>query len=157
MRPFLFTLICLFTSFGMSQETIHILDVKNEIVLGPYAGNRNLAFGVQSILEEIVQDRDYYLSEDSETTLQVTLLYFDVKKTSIQIAVHGKNIDETQIIARGELFVNGKKKKSTVAKGTSKEISTATLIIDDGGGFSQAGVSTALKKVCDQIIKKLKL
>ena len=52
---------------------------------------------------------------------------------------------------------NGKKKKSVVAKGTAKSISTATLAIDEGGKFSQANVSTAIKKLCEQLVQKLKL
>ena len=52
---------------------------------------------------------------------------------------------------------NGKKKKIVVAKGTAKSISTATLLVDEGGKFSQANVSTAIKKLCEQLIDKLKI
>ena len=51
----------------------------------------------------------------------------------------------------------GKPKKKVTARGTATSVSTATLIIDEGGKFSQADVSTAMKKVCEQLIKKLKL
>ena len=43
---------------GYSQETIHIEKVTNNIVMGPFAGNRDLAFGVKNILEEVIQDKD---------------------------------------------------------------------------------------------------
>lgn len=140
-----------------SQETIHIQKVTNNIVMGPFAGNRDLAFGVQNILEEIIQDKDYYLDDNAPKSIKVELLYFDVKKNSMQLAAYGRKTDITQIIAGARLIVDGKIIDEVVAKGTSKSISTATLIIDDGGKFSQAGVSTALKKVCEQLINKLKL
>jgi uncharacterized lipoprotein YajG len=140
-----------------SQETIKVEKVTNNIVLGPFAGNRDLAFGVQNILEEIIQDKDYYLDDNSTKCIEVELLYFDVKKNSAQFAVYGKQIDITQIIARAKLIVDGEIVKEVVAKGSSKSISTSTLIIDNGGKFSQASASSALKKVCEQLITKLKL
>ena len=142
---------------AISQDTIQIGNVNNKIQLGPFAGSRDLAFGVQSILEEVVQDKGYNLSYNAETQIQVDLLFFDVQKTKVQVAIYSKNTDEYQIIARASLIKNGKKKKQVTAKGTAKEISTATLIIDKGGQFSQTNVSTALKKVCVQLIDKLKL
>ena len=151
---FISLLVCL-TSFA--QEGIKIGEVENQIKLGPFAGNRNLAFGVQNLLEELVQDKGLDLNPNSTTELKVELLYFDVKKTNIQLGVYGKNIDATEIIAKAYLTIKGKKKKAVVAKGTAKSISTATLIIDQGGKFSQSDVSTALKKVCEQLIDKLKL
>ena len=150
-------LLTLLLSFTYGQETIQVGEVNNKIELGPFAGSRDLAFGVQSILEEAIQDKGYNLSYNAETQIQVDLLFFDVQKTNVQIAVYSKNTDEYQIIARAALIVNGKKKKQVIAKGTAKEVSTATLIIDGGGQFSQANVSTALKKVCVQLIDKLKL
>jgi len=150
-------LLMLLSSMAISQDTIQIGDVNNKIQLGPFAGSRDLAFGVQSILEEVIQDKGYNLSYNAETQIQVDLLFFDVQKTKVQIAIYSKNTDEYQIIARASLIKNGKKKKQVTAKGTAKEISTATLIIDKGGQFSQTNVSTALKKVCVQLIDKLKL
>ena len=140
-----------------SQETIKIEEVTNNIVMGPFAGNRNLAFGVKNILEEVIQDRDYYLDENSTKSIKVELLYFDVKKNSMQLVVYGRKVDVTMIAAGARLIVNGKVVKTVTVKESAKSISTSTLIIDDGGKFSQAGVSTALKKVCVQLIKKLKL
>ena len=140
-----------------SQETIKIEKVTNNIVMGPFAGDRNLAFGVKNILEEVIQDRDYYLDDNAPKSIKVELLYFDVKKNSAQFAVYGRQVDITQIVAGARLIVDGSIVKEVTAKGTSKSISTSTLIIDNGGKFSQAGVSSALKKVCEQLIDKLKL
>ena len=141
----------------VGQETIQVGEVNNKIELGPFAGSRDLAFGVQSILEEVLQDKGYNLSYKSDIQVQVDLLFFDIQKTNLQIAIYNKNTDEYLIIARATLIKNGKKKKQVTAKGTAKEVSTATLLIDEGGKFSQANVSTALKKVCIKLIDKLKI
>jgi len=105
----------------------------------------------------LIQDKGFDLGPNSSHQIQVTLYYFDVKKTSMQFAVYNRTEDETEIVAQAQLIVNGKPKKKVTARGTAKSISTATLIIDEGGKFSQTDVSTAMKKVCEQLIKKLKL
>ena len=157
MKLFLYALVALFSFQMYAQDYYSIADVQNNIALGPLAGNRDIAFGVKNILEEVIQDKGFDLGPNSSKQIQVSLLYFDVKKTKMQLAVYGKNTDETEIIAQAELIIDGKSKKRVTAKGTAKSISTATLIIDQGGKFSQANVSTALKKVCDELIDKLKL
>ena len=121
------------------------------------AGNRNLAFGVKNILEEVLQDKDYYLSDDASTKIQIEFLYFDVKKNALQVGVYSKKADITQIVAKATKIKNNKIAKQIIAKGTSKSITTSTLIISNDGKFSQAGVSTAIKKLCADIISKLKL
>ena len=156
MRLLLFLLSFLFGFSCVGQE-IQIVDVKNSIVIGELAGNRDLAFGVKNVLEEVVQDHDYYLNPNSNNILEVELLYFNVQKNNVQLAAFAKNIDVYQIIARGTYTQEGKKKRKAVAKGTAKSVSTATLIIDQGGVFSQANVSTAIKKLCEDLIRKLKL
>ena len=156
MRLLLFLLIFLF-SFCLTAQEIKLGDVQNKIQLGDLVGNRDLAFGVKNVLEEVVQDLGYDLNPNSPIEITVDLLYFDVKKSSMQLAVYNKNIDIYQIIARATLIKNGKKKKQVVAKGTAKSISTATLLIDEGGKFSQTNVSSAIKKLCEQLISKLKL
>lgn len=157
MKLFLCSMFMFVSTIGFSQNLYKIADVKNNIVLGPMAGNRDLSFGVKNLLEEVVQDYGVDLSPDASNEIQVTLLYFDVKKTATQLAVYGKTSDVTEIIAQAEVIVDGKSKKKVTAKGEAKSISTATLIIDKGGKFSQTDVSTALKKVCEQLIEKLKL
>jgi len=139
------------------QETVHIEGVENKILLGPLANNRDLAFGVKNILEETIQDKGFDLDEASSCSIKVEILYFDVLKNNIQLGGFSKNMSITIVIAKAYLIENGKVIKTTEAKGEAKDISTATLIIDQGGKFSQAGVSTALKKVCEQLINKLLL
>ena len=149
--------IVLFSFRGDEEKTIFIRGVENQIVSGDLAGNRNLEFGVISILEEALQDQDYFLDPRSDYQLQVNILFFGKQQATAQLAVYSRNVDITNVIIEGILYKGDKKVKSKVVKGQSKNISTATLIIDEGGGFSQAAVSTALKKACIELIDKLKL
>lgn len=156
MKWILIALSCLLGFIAIGQD-LNISKVENKIALGDLVGNRDLSFGVKNVLEEVVQDYGYDLNPNSSLQITVELLFFDVQKNNIQLAVYGKNIDVYQIIARATLYKDGKKKKKIVAKGTAKSISTSTLVIDKGGKFSQANVSTAIKKLCEQLIDKLKL
>lgn len=146
----------LFT-LGVFAQDVKINEVRNKIELGPLAGNRSLSFGVKNILEEVIQDAGYGLSDDSDIYVDVDLLYFDVKKTAVQVAVASKKSDVTEIIAKASLFVYGKKIREVTARGTAKSITTSTLIISNDGKFSQANVSTAIKKLCEQLIDQLKV
>jgi hypothetical protein len=56
MRLFFMFAALLVSTVTFAQEEFTIADVKNDIVLGPLAGNRDLAFGVKFILEEALQD-----------------------------------------------------------------------------------------------------
>lgn len=149
-------LSCLVGFLANGQE-VNIGKVENKIVIGDLAGNRSFAFGVKNVLEEVVQDMGYDLNPSSPLEITVDLLFFDVQKNNLQLGVYGKNVDIYMVAAQATLYKEGKKKKSVTAKGTAKSISTATLIIDEGGKFSQANVSTAIKKLCEQLIEKLKI
>jgi uncharacterized lipoprotein YajG len=156
MKLLLFLLSFLF-SFSLTAQEIKIGSIDNKIILGDLAGNRDLSFGVQNVLEEVVQDAGYDLNPNSSLEITVDILFFDVKKNNVQLAVYSKNTDIYTIIARATLYKNGKKKKQVTAKGQAKSISSATLVVDEGGKFSQANVSTSIKKLCEQLITKLKL
>jgi uncharacterized lipoprotein YajG len=156
MRLLLFLLSFLFT-FSLTAQDLKIGAVENKIQIGDLAGNRDLAFGVTNVLEEVVQDAGYDLNPNSNLEITVDILFFDVKKSNLQIAVYQKNTDTYMIAARATLYKDGKKKKQVTAKGEAKSVSTATLLIDEGGQFSQQNVSTAIKKVVEQLINKLKL
>jgi len=140
-----------------SAQDIWISEVNNLTVSGPVVGNRDLTFGIRNILEEVLQERDFDIHPDSNTKLSVDIIYFDVKKSDVQLGAFSKKVDTTEIILTGYLLVDGIISKSVTVKGQAKAISTSTLIIDQGGKFSQANVSTALKKVCDKLISDLKL
>lgn len=156
MKLLLFLFSFLFTTSVVAQE-IKIGSVQNQVQLGPLVGNRDFAFGVKNILEEVVQDAGYNLDPNSPIQLDVEIVFFDVAKTGVQLGAFAKNIDNYTIAAKAKIFENGKETKSVVVKGSAKSVSTSTLIIDQGGKFSQANVSTAIKKLCVDIIEKLKL
>ena len=156
MRLLLFLLSFLFTNIIIGQE-IKIGKVENKIEIGDLAGNRDLAFGVTNVLEEVIQDKGYDLNPNSNLEITVDILFFDVKKSNLQIAVYSKKTDTYMLAAKATLYKDGKKKKKVTATGEAKSISTATLLVDEGGQFSQQNVSTAIKKVVEQLINKLKL
>lgn len=156
MKLLLFCLSFLWSFLVVGQD-IKISPVENHIQLGDLVGNRDFAFGVENVLEEVVQDAGYSLNPNAPLSLTVELLYFDVIKTGVQLGAFGKNVDAYSIVARAKLYEEGKKMKFVVVKGSAKSVSTSTLIIDQGGKFSQANVSTAIKKLCEDIIVKLKL
>ena len=143
MRLFLF--LSLLFSLSVFAQEVNIGDVSNEIISGDLTNNRDLAFGVKNVLEEVVQDYGYDLNPNSPLTITVDILYFDVQKNNMQFALYSKNVDIYSIVARANLYKEGKKKKQVTAKGQAKSISTATLVVDKGGEFSQANVSTAIR------------
>ena len=59
-----------------TQDLIKIGKVTNEIRMGKFAGNQNLAFGVKNILEELLLDLDYDLSDQASTQVNVRLVLF---------------------------------------------------------------------------------
>ena len=136
----------------ISAQDIKINDIKNSIQTGPLVGNRNVGFGLKNILEEVVQDQDYNLNDRSENVLDVELIYFDVKRTQSNIALYSKSSSQTEIIAIAKY-----KKKKVKVKGTAKDITTSLIILNEQGKFTQNSVSVALKKLSENIIKKLKL
>jgi len=158
MSKILGTLLCLLIwlqSIQAQDKLIKIGEVTNEIRMGKFAGNTNLAYGVQNILEEILMDMDYYLDDYASETITLRLVFFDVKNIGKNIGIYHKDVTLTQIIAVGELLIDGKVVKSTVQRGQSKTISTSTLVIADDGTFNQQTASIALKKVCVAVLNKL--
>jgi hypothetical protein len=143
------------TFYSQDFKEIKIGEVTNEIRLGPFAGNANLAMGVRNIVEELLMDLDYDLSPNAEEQINIRLVFFDIKNTGLNAAVFQKKISKTQIIAIGELQKGKKVKKKTTQKGESSEISNSTLVIASDGSFNQQTASNALKKVLVQIIEDL--
>jgi len=137
-----------FLVYGQQINT----SVNNKIVYGDLAGNRSLAFGVKNILDELVQDQGYHLSEDNGSALTVDLLYFDVVRKSSTIGIATKTNNQVEIIAQAKY--KGKKVK---VKTTADNIITSTIVLNNSGSFNQQSVSVALKKLREQIIKKIKL
>ena len=143
------------TQFTQAQNLIKVGEVTNEIRLGPLAGNRNIAFGVKNILEELLLDLEYDLSPTAEKQINISLVFFDITNIGKNVGVYHNKVSATQIIAIGELQEDGKIKKKTIQKGVSKEISNSTLVVASDGSFNQQTASIALKKVLAQIVEDL--
>jgi len=142
-----------------NAQIIFVEPVINSIKIGSLAGNRNLAFGVKNIVQEIISDKDSYsLVEDkskAEYTILVELIFFDIVNSNTGFAVIHKDKSTTVIRMKGILFKDGKKIKQEFSEGKSSEISTSTIIIDEGGKFNQESASSAIKKTVVSLIEKL--
>jgi len=153
------TLMLLFSSSSVNtheqDRLISVGKVTNEIRVGPFAGNPSMAFGVKNILEELLLDLDYDLSDNAKRKINVRLVYFNIQNIGKSIGIYHNKVSATQIIAIGELEIDGKVIKRTTKKGTSKEISTSTLVIASDGTFNQQTASIALKKVLVKIVEDL--
>jgi len=140
-------------SYG--QDVISIGEITNEIRVGPFAQNPNMAYGVKYILEDLLLELDYDLAENSEKKINVRLVFFDIKNIGKNVGFYHNKVSLTEIIAIGELEIAGKVKKKSTQKGQSKEISTSTLVVASDGTFNQQTASNALKKVLVEIVKDL--
>jgi hypothetical protein len=144
------------SSSNFEQDNfISIGEITNEIRVGPFAGNPSMAYGVRNILEELLLDLDYDLTDNAETKINVRLVFFDITNIGKSIGVYHNKVSQTQIIAIGELQIGNKVKKRTTKKGVSKEISTSTLVVASDGQFNQQTASNALKKVLVEIVEDL--
>ena len=146
-----------FTSSKLPQEEklITVGQVTNEIRVGPFAGNPALAYGVKNILEELLLDLDYDLDDNARRKINIRLVFFDIQNIGKSLGFYHNKVSATQIIAIGELEIDGKVKKRSTKKGVSKEISTSTLVVASDGTFNQQTASNALKKVLVQIVEDL--
>lgn len=141
----------LFSILAFGQD-IKISDVQNSIQYGPLVGNRSITFGVKNILEEVVQDKGYDINPNSKDSLFVEIIYFGNKRTQTTAAIYTIKENIVEIIALAEY-----KNKKIKVKGIGKDIKSSFVILNEEGDFKQSSVSTALKKMCEKIIKKLKL
>ena len=157
MKTFLTSICILLASFAIAQPTtIYVGNVTNKVKIGPLTGNKNLAFGVKNIAEEAILDKGHDLNNDSSAfRLDFEIIYFDIQQTATGVSVFHKTENETIIRIKGILYGNTAKPKEYVATGKSSEISTSTMIIDEGGGFNQASARSALKKTIINVIDKL--
>lgn len=143
-------ILSLLPLFIFSQE-IKIEEVKNSIVTLQYSNARSLTFGIKNILEELVQDEGWYLNDKSTNKLEVELVYFGGKRTTANVAVYSKKSNVIEIIAKCKCNGN-----VVMAKGKAKDVTTSVILLNEQGDFTQASLSSAIKKMCEQIIKKCK-
>jgi hypothetical protein len=158
----LLSFITMSSYYRIEQETknVFVSGVENKVKIGKMTNNKNLAFGCKNIFQEILQDKDFNIVENAESAdliFSAEILYFDVNKTKRNISVFHSDVEETLVVMRGVITdKNGKKIKEAVAEEYSSEISTSTLIIDEGSGkINQQALSSATKKTCESLINKL--
>ena len=149
-------LISLYSIVAAQPVTVYVGTVTNKVKMGPLTGNKNLAFGVKNVAEEAILDKGHDLNNDSTAfRLDLEIIYFDIQQTSTGVSVFHKTENETIIRIKGILYNGDKKLKEYIATGKSSEISTSTMIVDEGGGFNQASARSALKKTIINLIEKL--
>jgi hypothetical protein len=141
-------------------KSVYVDKVENKVIIGKLANNRNLAFGAKNIFQEVLQDKDYVIVEDAskaDLIFSAEILFFDVNKTKTNISVFHSDKEETLVVMRGKLTTKeGKKIKEAVAEESSSEISTSTLITDEGDDkINQQALSSAIKKTCESLINKV--
>ena len=156
MKIILLSILLLFCSVAFSQR-ICIGSVTNSIKIGALTNNKNLVFGIKNIAEEVILDKGYSIVEKNDSTSKISfeVIYFDVLQTNTGVSVFHKNSNETIIRIKGTFTQEGKKPKEYIAVGKSSEISTSTMIIDEGGGFNQASARSALKKTIINLIENI--
>jgi len=142
----------------VQYKTVYVNTVVNSVKIGPMTGNKNLAFGVKNIIEEVAQDKGYNLAnkEDAEFVINTNIVYMDQKQTNTNVSIFHK--DENAVIIRmeGVLLDNkGKLIKRQTVTDKSSEISTSTLLISESGQFNSTVMRNAVKKTCVALITKL--
>jgi hypothetical protein len=153
-----FFLLCL---NNINAQSIVVDTVINNIKMGPFVENKNLAFGVKNITEEIINEHDkFYLVDNklnSEYKIKIELIFFDIVKVNSGVSVFHQDKTTTVIRMKGTLYKGDKKIKQEFSEGKSTEISTSTIIIDEGGKFNQQSASSAIKKTTPTLLNKLLL
>ena len=155
-------LLLFLISFGFSNlnaQTIVVDTVINNIKIGPFTENKNLAFGVKNIIEEIINEQDSLIlitdKNKADYKIKVDLVFFDIVTTNSGISIFHEDKTTTVIRMKGVLYKGDKKIKQEFSEGKSTEISTSTIMIDEGGKFNQQSASSALKKTTQNLINKL--
>ncbi len=153
--PFLLLLVC-----SAYSQKVYLGSVENKVLMGKMAGNRNLGFGCKNVFLEILQDKNYDIVNDSanaDMVFRAEILYFDVNRTKRNVSVFHSDVEETLVVIKGYLYnKDGKKIRDGVAEESSTEISTSTLITDEGSdSINQQALSQAIKKTCVALINKI--
>lgn len=144
----------------LHAQKVYLDKVENKVVMGKMAGNRNLGFGCKNIFLEILQDKNYDITEtaaDADLVFKADIMYFDVNRTKRNVSVFHSDVEETLVVIKGYLYdKSGKKIRDGVAEESSSEISTSTLITDEGSNsINQQALSQAIKKTCVSLINKI--
>lgn len=131
------------------------VSVVNNIKMGDLAGNRKIEFGVNNIMQEILQDKGYSINPSSKNIIFAELIYMDVLKTQSNLSLFHKDNTDVVIRIKGYVSKDGSKSKPVLVEGSASEVSTSTLLVGTDGKFNQASLSIAIKKSCINLIDKL--
>ena len=147
-------------SYNANSQTVFVSGVENKIKIGKFTGNRDFAFGVKNIFQEILQDKNLDIVESQEVAdyvISAEILYFDVNRTKRNISVFHSDVEETLVVIKGVIKnKEGKKLKEYVAEESSSEISTSTIITGEASQtVNQQALSSSIKKTCQTLINKL--
>ena len=154
-------LIMVMTLIGVSsraQNKAALGTIVNNIKAGPLTGNKNLAFGVKNVIQEALQDKSFSLVDrfDADYVIDVEISFFDVEQTKQGVSVFHEDKNEVVIRMKGTLSDGfGKVLKTVTTEDRSSEISTSTLLINEGGQFNSAVQRNAIKKACVSVVSKL--
>ena len=159
MRTLFLIMVAIFLSSSLlAQQKAAIGTISNSIKTGPLTGNKNLAFGVKNVLQEALQDKGFSLVDrfDADYVIDVEISFFDVEQTKQGVSVFHEDKNEVVIRMRGTLSDGfGKVLKTITTEDRSSEISTSTLLINEGGQFNSAVQRNAVKKACVSVVTKL--
>ena len=154
----LFFIACV-NSNAQTNPKIYVDTVINNIQIGSLSGNKNLAFGVKNMVQEIINEQDSFIlvgSKDmSDYSIRIELIFFDIVNTNSGFSIFHEDKSTTVIRMKGILYKGNKKIKQEFSEGKSTEISTSTIIIDEGGKFNQESASSAIKKTIITLINNL--
>jgi hypothetical protein len=154
----LFFIACV-NSNAQTNPKIYVDTVINNIQMGSLSGNKNIAFGVKNMVQEIINEQDSFIlvgSKDmSDYSIRIELIFFDIVNTNSGFSIFHEDKSTTVIRMKGILYKGNKKIKQEFSEGKSTEISTSTIIVDEGGKFNQESASSAIKKTIITLINNL--
>ena len=93
---------------AQTNPKIYVDTVINNIQIGSLSGNKNLAFGVKNMVQEIINEQDTFIlvgSKDmSDYSIRIELIYFDIVNTNSGFSVFHKDKSTTVIRMKGILY-----------------------------------------------------
>ena len=158
MKKIIAILILVLASFTSQAQTptLFLHNVENKIQIGKLAGNRNLAFGVKNIVEELFSET-YSLvptKDAADYSVQVDIVFLDVEQSNVSIGIMHQEKQSVVIRMVGKLLKGNKVVKTKTETKKSSEVSMSTLVISEAGGFNQTSLSNALKKASVSLTTK---
>ena len=159
MKTFFSIMVMIILGFSAhAQQKAALGTIVNNIKAGPLTGNKNLVFGVKNILQEALQDKGFTLVDkfDADYVIDVEISFFDIQQTKQGISVFHEDKNEVVIRMKGTLSDGfGKILKTVFTEDRSAEVSTSTLLINEGGQFNSTVQRNAVKKACVSVMSKL--